>query len=284
MTYLETLASQLAAVGIRGRRRARILAEFADHLDCDSQAELGDPSELARQFANELGTTLARRAAVTAFAGLALAGIFAGVAFLTGQRRLFVSASDAVSPVGQIGAWMVVIGGQVAFVAGGLSALRAFRTRHAGVVARAQALVIVRRASVGIAAGMVTMVGFGLVALALVHHAAGWWTTLALSLSGAGVAALLLAASAVVSAGRLWPVAEGSAGDLTEDLGTLMPPQLQGRPWALALATAGIVVVLIAAAGVVQADPYDGLLRGLADGVACLAGFGLLGRFLGLRA
>jgi hypothetical protein len=34
----------------------------------------------------------------------------------------------------------------------------------------------------------------------------------------------------------------------------------------------------------VQADPYDGILRGLADAIACLAGFAVLGRYLGLQA
>jgi hypothetical protein len=39
----------------------------------------------------------------------------------------------------------------------------------------------------------------------------------------------------------------------------------------------------VALAGIVQSDPYDGLLRGLLDAAACLAGFGVLGRYLGLR-
>ena len=40
----------------------------------------------------------------------------------------------------------------------------------------------------------------------------------------------------------------------------------------------------IALAGVVQGDPFDGLARALADGLACLAGFAALGKLLGLRA
>jgi hypothetical protein len=40
---------------------------------------------------------------------------------------------------------------------------------------------------------------------------------------------------------------------------------------------------VIGLAGVVQSDPFDGLARGLADGAACLAGFAVLGRYLGLR-
>jgi hypothetical protein len=41
--------------------------------------------------------------------------------------------------------------------------------------------------------------------------------------------------------------------------------------------------VLIAVAGVLQADPYDGVLRGIVDAGACLVGFAVLGRYLGLR-
>ncbi len=58
---------------------------------------------------------------------------------------------------------------------------------------------------------------------------------------------------------------------------------LQGSPWKLAIGLAAAILVVLAVAGVAQSDPYDGALRGLADGLACLLGFGLLGRYLGLR-
>jgi len=38
---IDELARELASVGIRGRRRERILTEFADHLTCDPEAQLG---------------------------------------------------------------------------------------------------------------------------------------------------------------------------------------------------------------------------------------------------
>jgi hypothetical protein len=68
---IKELGRELAAVGIRGRRRDRILAEFADHLACDPQAQLGEPRDLARQFADELATDSARRAAFATFGALA---------------------------------------------------------------------------------------------------------------------------------------------------------------------------------------------------------------------
>jgi hypothetical protein len=51
----------------------------------------------------------------------------------------------------------------------------------------------------------------------------------------------------------------------------------------LAAGVAAAVAFVIAAGGVAQADPFDGALRRLADGGACLVGFAVLGRFLGLR-
>ena len=50
-----------------------------------------------------------------------------------------------------------------------------------------------------------------------------------------------------------------------------------------ALAIAGAVALCIALAGILQADPFDGLARAFADGALCLIGFALLGRPLGLR-
>lgn len=77
------LGQELRRVGIHGRLRGRILAEYADHLACDPEAQLGEPGALARQFADEVGSTRARRAAVTAFAALALAGVLFAAAFVT---------------------------------------------------------------------------------------------------------------------------------------------------------------------------------------------------------
>jgi hypothetical protein len=282
--YLDGLGRELTAAGIRGRRRKRILAEFAYHLECDPSAELGDAAELARQFANELGTSLARRAAFTAFSGLAVAGVLIAVGFVAAQQPLFASRRSGNPAFLDIGAWMLVLGAQVAFVAGGLAALRAWRRRGAGVLSRQEAVIIVRRAQVGLGAGVITMVGFGVTAGAMIHQTVGWWTRLALSLAGAGILALVAAAPAVLAAGRLRPVASGCAGDMYEDLGPLVPPPLRGRPWRFAMAVAIAVAALIAVAGVVQSDPFDGILRGLADGVACLAGFALLGRYLRLRS
>jgi hypothetical protein len=87
----------------------------------------------------------------------------------------------------------------------------------------------------------------------------------------------------VLAAAKVRPVREGPSGGLFDDLGSLAPSVMRGRPWRFALAVAAVVAIMLTAAGVLQADPYDGALRGLADALACLAGFLVLGRYLGLR-
>lgn len=283
MTYTERLSGELSNVGVRGRVRARILAEIADHLACDPDADMGPPDQLARQFADELGTSLARRAALVAFASLAAAGSMFAAAFLS-NPGVIRSATVTARPFSDLAAALMVVAPQVALVSGLLAAVRAARRRGASVMARAEAAIVVRRAGTGLVAGLASMGGFALLAVIIGNRAPGSWVVLTLSLSGAGALALVGATPALLAAARLRPVAQGSAGDLSDDLGVLMPGRLRGRPWSMALLVAGAVALVIALAGVVQSDPFDGALRGLADGGACLLGFALLGRFLGLRS
>jgi hypothetical protein len=57
MSYFEHFESELAAVGIRGRLRKRILAETHAHLADGDEAAFGDPRALAVRFADELGSS-----------------------------------------------------------------------------------------------------------------------------------------------------------------------------------------------------------------------------------
>ena len=120
MSYVEELAQALDAVGIRGRHRRRILTEFRDHLACSPKADLGAPADVARHFADELGTARSRRAAFAAFAALAGAGVLFTGAFLAAQAEgLPVSRwGAAASPLGTLGLGLIAIGAQVAFVSG----------------------------------------------------------------------------------------------------------------------------------------------------------------------
>jgi hypothetical protein len=282
VNYLAELERELSRAGVRGRIRSRILAEFADHLACEPDAQLGPPAALARDFADELGTSRTRRGAAAAFAALSLAGLLSGAAFATsvGFGRL---SGPHSSLIGTAALWMCMLASQVAFASGTLAAVRALWRRGARSLPGAEAAVIVRRAAVGLAAGLLTMAALALVVVESPHAGTPAWRTFAVIAAAVGGAALLAAAPVVIRAARLRPSGPGQPGDIFDDLGPLAPRRWHGRPWLPAVAIAALVGVAIAAAGVFASDPYDGILRGLLDAGACLAGFGLLGRYLGLR-
>jgi hypothetical protein len=279
-SWLDEVRRQLAAAGIPAARRKRIVSELEDHLASDPSAveRLGDPAELARRFADEVGTALTRRAGFAVFIALAPLGLMFGVLF-----ALLGPAGYAASKPNFVGA-AVVLGAQLAFVGGTLALLRAWRTRRELVVTAAQAGVLLRRAALGVAGGALTVGGIA----AGAESAAGvasWFAPLAYSTAAVGAMTLAAAGLALGRAYRLRPVAVGPAtGDLESDLGPLVPSALRGNTWRLAFAIAGLVAVCVAVAGVIQNDPFDGIARALFDGLACLAGFALLGRFLGMRS
>lgn len=271
MNWLETLDTELRRARIPGARRRRIVSELADHLACDSSAEerLSEPAALARQFADQLGTAFARRAAFASF----LALVPLGVLFVA----LFALAAVYTTNV-EAGATILLVGGvQLAFVGGTLALVRAWRLRGAVTVSAAEARVLYRRAGLGLAGGALTLAAIAALAsgryggVQLSHPVLAWTTV------GVGTASVVAGVLALARAARLRPIADGAAGDLSFDLGLETDPR---RP---ALWIAGAVALCIALAGVAQADPIDGLVRAVGDGVLCLAGFGLLGRPLGLR-
>lgn len=282
MSYRENLHRELTGVGITGRLRARILDEIDDHLQCAPEADLGDPQLIARRFADELGTTRARRAALTAFAALALAGLLFAVAFLSSPQPVFAGSPPGVRWTFRLAAAVGAIAPQVAFVAGVLAVLRALHRRTTTIVAAAEARVILRRATVGVTMGLASMVSLVALALELHSYPAGWWVPLTLVCAGVGGLALLATVPALLAARRLPSRAEGPAGDMFDDIGAWLPQGLEGRPWRLALIVAAGIFVLMSAAGWMASDGYDGMLRGLADGLLCLLGFATLGRYLGL--
>lgn len=279
--YLNELSAELTRAGVRGRSRARILAEFADHLACDPAADLGAPAALARQFADELGTSRALRGAAAGFAGLAVAGVLFGVAFLL--SGYLGHAGRARSPVLDTVANVVaVLAPQLAFACGMLAVLRTVWRRRAPAVPRAEATVIVRRTVVAVASGVTAMAALALEAIEHPHAASAGARTFSFVAAGVGAVALVPALPALVAAMRLRPSGAGDAGDFVDDLGPFALAGWRGRPWRPAVLVAAGVGVAVALAGVVASDPYDGILRGILDAAACLTGFGVLGRFLGL--
>jgi hypothetical protein len=270
VTWLDELERELRQARIPASRRRRILAEVADHLACDPAAEarLGESATLAWQFSDELGTAFARRAAFAAFLALVPLGLLFAALFA------FEAVYANVEPGASV---LLVLGVQLAFVGGTLALLRAWRLRAAVVISAAEARVLRRRAGLGLGGGALTVAV--LAALASGRYGGVQWSAPALAWTTVGVGAgcLLAGTLLVVRAGRLAPVADGSPADFSFDLG------IDADPWRLALWIAGGLVVCIAMAGVVQADPIDGIVRAIGEGLLCLAGFALLGRQLGLR-
>jgi hypothetical protein len=282
MSYSDELLQELTRAGITGRLRTRIVAEFQDHLQCDPEADLGAPRALAHQFADEIGTSRVRWAARWSFAALALAGILFAIVFLAAPGHAFGAIAARLPWPGRLTNFVVLFAPQVAFVAGVLALARALRRRRAKVIASAEARIMLRRVIVGLLGGVATMVALGILALELRPYLPGWWVTLADACAGFGLAGLLVATPAAVSAARLRPTAPGPAGDMFDDFGALVPAPLRGRPWRLALLVAGLIVVVLGGFGFLASDGPDGVVRGIADALACLFGFATLGRYLGL--
>jgi len=276
--YLDELGRELGRVGIRGRVRRRVLAESEDHLRSDVEAleRFGSPAALANQFAAELGAQSSRRATVSAFAALAAAGVVYGVSFV-GAAFAGQPAPDTWPRLAQLMLVVVIVAPQVAFVAGSLGLLRTLRRREP-VLPSAELSVLNRRTGVALASGFVSMAALAILALELRNESAAWWV--AVTLVGASVVAplLLLAGIPLQRASRLRPHVAGDAGDLFDDIGL-------GRtgPWRFACLVAGTVGVAVFLAAAVQGDPFDGALNGFAEALACLGGFAVLGRYLGLR-
>lgn len=283
-SFQTDLSRELKAAGITGRLRRRILDEYTDHLACDPHASLGEPGALARQFADEVGTTRALRAALIGFVALALAGTLFAVAFVTAGAA-FGAAPSGGPASGRIATAAAILFSQVSFVAGTLALLRWAARRRAGLLPAAEARVIVRRAAVGVVCGIVTMGSLGTIGVAYQDYLPSAWTTYAIVAAAVGIGGLVLALPPVWAAARVRPVAEGGAGDVFDDLGEfagLVPAPLRGHPWRFAAVVSIGVAAVITLAAVPAQDAYDGALRGILDALLCLAGFATLGRYLGL--
>ncbi|MBO0768184.1 MAG: hypothetical protein J2O48_05815 [Solirubrobacterales bacterium] len=269
MSYLDSLFEELTAAGIRGRLRARVVTEFADHLECDPGADLGAPALVARRFADELGSFRARRAALVSFVALGVAGVAMFVLFLAVNDFQRVWSW----PLGWPGLAVGALAGQVALASGSLAMLRAWRLRGARVVSAATVQVLRRRVRLALIGGWITVLACGGEEITDGH-------LLAVVLMGVSALALLAALPSVFGAARPVSAAPGPRGDLGDDLG---PLSFGLEPGAFALLFAGLLAVVVTLFGIVAGDPFDGAARGLADGGACLVGYLLLGGYVGMR-
>jgi hypothetical protein len=259
---IDELGRELAKVGIRGRRRKRILTEFADHLACDPEAELGEPHQLAGQFADELASDAARRTALGTFSALAVVAFAVAVPQVTlptvpdiaGGRSIVLIAPATLA---------MVIGSQIAFAAGALAALRALRFGGPPEVA-----LIRRRVAVALGGGALTAIGSALYAVNFWSVVPNWWALLAVA--GAGASAIPLAACALA---YMWSSSitvsqKEAARGLSADLGPL------ARPWLIGAAAVGTMLL---ATSIFERSVVEGALRGGFEAIL------FVGCFLALR-
>jgi hypothetical protein len=281
MTYLEELARELTAHGITGRTRRRILLEADDHLrsDAEAQQRFGSAREVANAFAGELGAQVSRRAAVSAFAALGVAG--AVYAALFASLSFAGSPSETLDPpLGALAFAVIIVAPQISFVAGLLALLRALRRRHERIIPTRELIVIRRRTGVALLFGLVTMAALSLYASEFHTALAGWWVTLTYASTAGASVLLALAAVPALAAARVRPQIAGAAGDVFADVGL---GRFGDDPWRFARLVAVAIGSLVWLAGLVQGDPIDGFIRGVFEGLACFGGFAVLGRYLGLR-
>ena len=280
MTYLDELAHELAAHGIRGRTRRRILLEADDHLRSDPEAQqrFGSAREVANTFAAELGVQASRRAAVSAFAALGVAG--AVYAVLVVSLGFASPPTETLDPaLGALAFALMIVAPQVSFAAGALALLRTLRRRHERAIPTSELVVIRRRTAVALLFGLLTMGALSLYAYEFRADLAGWWPTLTYTSTAGASMLLVLAVAPALAASRLRPQVGGDAGDVFADVGL----RFGDDPWRFARFVAIAVGLLVWLAAAAQGDPFDGLVQGVFEGLACFGGFAVLGRYLGLR-
>jgi hypothetical protein len=281
MTYLDELSRELVEHGIRGRTRRRILLEAKDHLSSDAGAEerFGSAIEVANAFAAELGAQASRRAAVSAFAALGVAGAVYAASF--GSLSFASASNETLDPaLGALAFAAMIVAPQISFVAGMLALVRTLRRRRARVIPTRELVVIRRRTGVALFFGLVTMGALSLYGYEFHSLLAGWWLTLTYASTAGASILLALAALPSLAAARVRPQVAGEAGDVFSDVGS---QRFGDDPWRFARVVAVTVGLLVWLAALVQGDPLDGLVRGVFEGLACLGGFAVLGRYLGLR-
>lgn len=272
MSWLDDLDRELATAGISRRRAARIRLELADHLACDPDAPLGTPAEVAERFAAELRGVETRRAVLTTFATLAVAGVLVGVAGLAGPAA-YPSTTGVRGWVDALSGLALLAFGQVAFVAGCLALWRVLRRNGVADLALAQ-----RRAGVALAAGGGVSVALLLNASVLRPMPPAWIALMvvagALPLPGLALGGLRLHAAAALTP------APGETTGFADDL----PSALRGRGPALLVALAVAAVGLIVVQGIAgEGSAMEGVVRGAIEAGGLFLGVVLLGRLLGLR-
>jgi hypothetical protein len=290
MSWLSDFDEELTRRAIRPAVRARLLAEFADHIACEEGAftrieltRLGAAREIAAQYAEELAADDARRGALVAFAALACTALAFVISQLTLARVGYPGFDHGVSPVlSLIALCALVVGPQVALVCGTLAAWRAQRRVREPILAAAEIALLRRRARIALGGGFATAAAMVLYVVNFIGVLAPWWLALTGSLALAAGAALTGAWRTLAHGATTVALTSGPAGDLYDDIPPLRV--LRSHPLALwALATVAVGGGVTALAWHAEHSLAEGLQRGGFEVVALSLGFGLLGRAIGAR-
>ena len=275
--FIQRLDHELANRGVRRSMRRRIALEYADHLACDPAAEarLGDPTELAGEFAAELAADDARRVARDAFVALALAGL----ALVAGQLTISAAGgypgyNNGLSTALAVPTILtILIAPQIALVAGSLSALRAFRVRGRRRLPDAEVALIHRRSEVAIGAGLALCAALLLYAIDHAQQMAGWWVALQIGLATAAALALIWVAAQARRSRQTTGAVPGPSGGIVDDVPPLALVAAHRRAAcitaALLAGAAGTVL-----GGAAERSLLEGLERGTFEAIVvgvCLA-------------
>jgi hypothetical protein len=272
VSYLAELGDELGAVGIRGSRRWRIIAEVADHLASGGEVEtFGTPQLIAQRFADELATAGTRRLAWLSFFALAPAGIGFALLFVLVRRGPDITSASTL-PVGLTAALGMVLSPQIALASGLLALALSWRIRAETVAPAAALHVLRRRIAVALVCGALTLAAVATYGFEYSAHLPGWWPTAAYAVAGTLLLPLGVAGVALSRTARLRPQAGGMVTDVVGEI-------LQGQPWRFCLLFATTVGLVALAGGGLDEGPRNAV----AEIVLICASFAALGRFLGLR-
>jgi hypothetical protein len=288
--WLSEFEQALIERGIRPAARERLVAELADHLACQqgsstrhASTRLGVAREIAGQYADELAADDARHGALSVFAALTCAAVALiveqvalGQIGYPGFNRGYSSALALTALAA------VVLGSQVALVAGSLAAWRALRRRREAVIPAAEIALLRRRSAVAVAAGLVTTAGILAYGVNFIAVLPAWWLILSGTLAAGATAALVAARQALAHSATTVALAPGPAGDLFDDIPLLRT--LRAHPLLLCVSAAlasGLVVTI--AEWHFEHSFAEGLQRGIFEALALSGGFALLGRAIGAR-
>jgi len=290
MSWLSEFEDELVARGIRPAARERLVAEFADHLACEQGSStrlaltrLGAAREIAGQYADELAADDARAGALAVFAALSCAAIALIVEQVTLGRVGYPGFDHGHSTaLALVSLAAVVLGSQVALVAGSLAAWRALRRRREPILPAAEIALLRRRCRVGLSAGLVTTSGLFAYVVNFTAVLPVWWLALSGALAAGATAALIAARHALVRSSSTLALSSGPPGDLFDDIPPLRG--LRAHPLRLcllaALGTGGVVTL---AEWHAEHSLAEGVQRGILEALALSVCFALLGRAIGAR-